>query len=155
MGHAFAAPLEDALYAAARSRMWRADARHILLVVGSRPPHPWRQGSDLALPCTHGWDWEESLRGLREGRRARVVAVHDPYPPPRSWRRQSLDRLRHAWRELGRQHYFELGAHGAEDVASAVRAAAGMRGTAPGLMVDAHDGDTLFGTWTRNENEET
>ncbi|MEU3461109.1 hypothetical protein ABZ721_14265 [Streptomyces sp. NPDC006733] len=153
--HTFATPLEDALDAAARRDIWRPHAHRVLLIVGSRPPHPPQQGKDLALPCPKGLDWEVILGELRQRLELQVISVYDPHPPLGRWRRQSVDRLRHAWTELGRQHSFELGMHGPEVVAAGIRAAAGVRGTAPGLMVGALGDDSPFDTRTWHENEES
>lgn len=144
-GHAFASPMEDALARATGPDRWRSDARHLLLILGARPPHPQRQDKDLALPCVYELDWADCLQTLRSGLRAQVIAVRDPLPTTEEWRTLSVLRLRDAWQELGRQHAFRLDAHSADDIATGVRTAAGVRGTVPSLMVDALGVDASSG----------
>ena len=151
-GHTFAAPLEDALAAAAGSPMWRPRTRRVVVVLGGRPPHPARQGRDQALPCPHGLDWRPALHDLRSRLRCQVVAVHDPVAWSDAWRTQSVQQLRDAWRELGRQHSVVLDPHAPERVLAGVHAAAGTRAPAPRLLVDARGGDT-FGTWHSPEGD--
>ncbi|MEV0303937.1 serine/threonine protein kinase [Streptomyces prasinus] len=134
--HDYGAPLEDALYAAAHWRHWRDGARHLLLVLARRPPHPARQQSDLSLPCPDRYDYEEALRRLRTAvcPDLTVVAVRDATAgdPSGHWRPRTRERLRHIWRDLGRDHLFTLGTHTPEDVASCVGHALGRPAEAPG-----------------------
>ncbi|MFI8304485.1 hypothetical protein ACIF80_13695 [Streptomyces sp. NPDC085927] len=138
--HDYGAPLEDALHAAAHWPHWRDGARHLLLVLARRPPHPARQQSDLSLPCPDRYDYEEALRRLRTvvcpG--LTVIGVRDRAAVDTSgrWRPQTRERLRHIWRELGRDHLFTLGTHAPEDVASCVNRVLGRPAEAPGLLTD-------------------
>ncbi|MEW2395221.1 hypothetical protein [Streptomyces sp. NPDC046862] len=137
--HDYAAPLEDALHAAAHWRHWRDGARHVLLVLARRPPHPARQQADLSLPCPDGGDYEESLRRLRSVScpGLTVVGVRDlDAGIPGHWRPKTLERLQKAWRDLGRDHLFALGTHTPEDVALCVSSALGHPTEAPGLLTD-------------------
>ncbi|MEV0559261.1 hypothetical protein AB0I27_38165 [Streptomyces sp. NPDC050597] len=137
--HDYAAPLEDALHAAARWPHWRDDARHVLIVLARRPPHPARQQADLSLPCPDGRDYEASLRRLRSVScpGLTVVGVRDPASDSTGqWRPKTLERLQEAWRDLGRDHLFTLGTHTPEDVALCVSSALGHPAEAPGLLTD-------------------
>ncbi|WP_143030484.1 serine/threonine protein kinase [Streptomyces prasinopilosus] len=134
--HDYGAPLEDALHAAAHWRHWRDGARHLLLVLARRPPHPARQQSDLSLPCPDRHDYEDALRRLRTAvcPDLTVVGVRDATAGDTygHWRPRTRERLRHIWSDLGRDHLFTLGTHTPEDVASCVGHALGRPAGVPG-----------------------
>jgi hypothetical protein len=93
-----AAPIEDALEMIAGSAWgWRQQARHVLLVVGARPPHPHKEGpyGDTPLPCPHGFSWRNSLGRLRQEQGVECFAVLDR-PRTSSYADQ-------AWKRLGVQ----------------------------------------------------
>ncbi|MGW3017378.1 hypothetical protein [Streptomyces longwoodensis] len=142
-GHAFAAPLEDAL-AEAASWPWREEGRRVLLIVGSRPPHPARQERDTALPCPHGLDWQAALDVLRVRLGVLVFSVRDWLPlrgalaaEDPAWRRASRDRVIRSWQELGREHLYDLAEQGLAEISAAVRIATGLPAATPSLMVGA------------------
>ncbi|MFD3731877.1 hypothetical protein [Streptomyces sp. NPDC058632] len=151
--HDYGAPLEDALHAAAHWRHWRDGARHLLLVLARRPPHPARQQSDLSLPCPERYDYEEALRRLRTVvcPDLTVIGVRDAAAVDTSggWRPQTRERLRHIWRDLGRDHLFTLGTHTPEDIASCVDHALGRPAGAPGLLTDPATAPAALGTARR------
>ncbi|MEY2246967.1 hypothetical protein AB8A21_29180 [Streptomyces sp. BF23-18] len=137
--HDYAAPLEDALHAAAHWRHWRDGARQVLLVLARRPPHPVRQQADLSLPCPDGRDYEKSLDRLRSETCPGLTLVGVRQPAVGSsghWRPKTLERLQKAWRGLGRDHLFALGTHTPEDVALCVSSALGRPAEAPALLTD-------------------
>ncbi|MFC5954596.1 hypothetical protein ACFP51_08885 [Streptomyces pratens] len=148
--HDYGAPLEDALHAAAHWRHWRDGARHLLLVLARRPPHPARQQSDLSLPCPGRHDYEEALNRLRTVAcpDLTVIGVRDAVAVDTSgrWRPQTRERLRHIWRDLGRDHLFTLGTHTPEDVASCVNHALGRPAEAHGLLTDPATAPAAPGT---------
>lgn len=81
----YAAPIEDALWLIAKDTWnWRPDARHAVIILGRRPPHPAKeQPSYLALACRHkNTVWEEDLERLRTKQAVQFFAVpdHDPLP---------------------------------------------------------------------------
>ncbi|MER5398666.1 hypothetical protein [Streptomyces sp. NPDC002599] len=137
--HDYAAPLEDALHAAAHWRHWRDGARQVLVVLARRPPHPVRQQADLSLPCPDGRDYEKSLDRLRSETCPGLTLVGVRQPAVGSsghWRPKTLERLQKTWRGLGRDHLFALGTHTPEDVALCVSSALGRPAEAPGLLTD-------------------
>jgi hypothetical protein len=76
--HYHAAPIEDALEMLADPAWkWEESAKHVLLTIGSRPPHPPKQGSDRMLPCRGCSPWQESLAWLRDGLGVECFAVLD------------------------------------------------------------------------------
>ena len=80
-----AAPVEEALLIVAAGRWrWRTGARHVLLVIGHRPPHPQEAGPgpDVMLPCPFGHSWRDALARLRNGHSAECFAVLDHAPQP-------------------------------------------------------------------------
>ncbi len=97
-----AAPVEDALRLVAGSEWrWTQQARHVLLIIGHRPPHPARAGrfGDPMLPCPHRFSWQHSLRSLR-GNRVECIAVLDQRAEP--------GYAEQAWRDLSTQGQFTL-----------------------------------------------
>jgi hypothetical protein len=76
--HYHAAPIEDALEMLADPAWkWEESAKHVLLTIGSRPPHPPKQGTDRMLPCKGCSPWQESLAWLRDGLGVECFAVLD------------------------------------------------------------------------------
>jgi hypothetical protein len=94
-----AAPLEDALNLIAQPDWkWRPEARHVLVVVGSRPPHPPKVDSSggLMLPCPHRYSWQKALERLRSQHAIECLSVLDKracYGPEGSY-------ADHAWRQI-------------------------------------------------------
>lgn len=77
-GDDYASPLEDALHWVATSVLdWRARARHVLLVCGSRPAHKHQAGRGPASYCPNGHDWESILAWLRSEHSAECFALVD------------------------------------------------------------------------------
>ncbi len=102
VGDYHAAPVEDALHlVAANAWRWTRQARHVLLIIGQRPPHPDRAGryGDRMLPCPQGYSWRNSLTRLR-GNHVECIAVLDQRAEP--------GYAEQAWRELSRQGQFTL-----------------------------------------------
>jgi hypothetical protein len=99
-----AAPIEDALKMIAGSAWgWRQQARHVLLVVGARPPHPRKEGpyGDTPLPCPHGFWWRNSFDRLRQEQAIECFAVLD--------RAQTSSYADQAWKRLGAQGVYPAG----------------------------------------------
>jgi hypothetical protein len=112
-----AAPLEDALQLIAGMDDdwgWAYGARHVLLVIGGRPPHPPRTGPEGGemLPCPHRRSWEESLGRLRTRRAVQCFAVLD--------RRATRGYADHAWRQLSEQGRYPAGSVTPDQLARAV-----------------------------------
>ncbi|MGY3200349.1 hypothetical protein [Streptomyces sp. TE5632] len=147
--HDYGAPLEDALHAAAHWRHWRDGARHLLIVLARRPPHPARQQADLSLPCPDRYDYEEALHRLRTVTcpDLTVIGVRDTagVDTSGSWRPRTRERLRQIWRDLGRDHLFTLGTHTPDDVASCVNGTLGHPAEALGLLTDPATGPAVRG----------
>jgi hypothetical protein len=74
------APVEDALQMLA-GHMWNWDrgARHVLLIIGARPPHPPKAtpDGDPVLACPHRWSWRDTLDRLRAWYSVECFAVLD------------------------------------------------------------------------------
>jgi Protein kinase domain len=78
--HDYAAPVEEAL-AHLLPAGWRPDAHHVVVLVGSRPPHlslrrfaPYHE----ALRCTYDIDWQKVRADLVEQHNLICVAVVEP-----------------------------------------------------------------------------
>ena len=115
-----AAPVEDALHMIADPRWdWRPAARHVLLVVGLRPPHPAKAGpfGDMALPCPHRYSWPDMLGGLRDEQALECFAVLDHRP--------ATGYAEQAWRQFGAQGRLWRESSTVHDIARAVGLAAG------------------------------
>ena len=94
VGHDYAAPVEEALWLLTEGRWdWRPDARHVILIVGRRPPHPaTAQPPDAILPCWNDLGWREALQRLQKEQAIQCFAVLDDQPTP--------GYAANAWREL-------------------------------------------------------
>jgi hypothetical protein len=93
-----ASPIEDALFlVAGNDWAWRPETRHVLAIIGDRPPHPARIGprGGLAVPCPRRYSWQDSLGQLRQSDDITCIAV--------STGRARLDE---AWRSFLRQGGF-------------------------------------------------
>lgn len=106
----YAAPLECALQVLAEDGpAWRPAARRVVVIVGSRPPHPPvpdNQGS-LVRPCPEGCDWSRLVDVIRRDHDARCVAVvDDPSPANERARRYIAE----AWRAFPAKDRFPLNA---------------------------------------------
>lgn len=107
-----AAPVEDALQSIITDPDWKwtRSARHVLLTIGGRPPHPSKTGpdGDSTLPCPHRWSWQDSLRRLSAMQAIECFAVLDaPVTPGHAER---------AWRELGARERYDASSVTAEEV---------------------------------------
>jgi hypothetical protein len=95
----YAAPLEDALDWVERGSDWRPDARHLLVVLGSRPPHP-GDVDDPANPraavCPHHLPWRDILSGLRREHILECVVVHHE----ETAQQRADEDKDHAWQEF-------------------------------------------------------
>lgn len=104
-----AAPIECALRALWQDRRaWRDDARHLLVVVGSRPPHPPVETQDGRGPsdCEVGEDWKHYLGVLRDAHGVECVTIGSGTEP------QGSDFARAAWSQLGSDGLFTIAAGG-------------------------------------------
>lgn len=75
------APVEDALWLiASREWNWRPGARHVVVIVGRRPPYSDRS-EDVALACeSHYPDWRRTLEKLRRDQQLKCLVVLDEEP---------------------------------------------------------------------------
>jgi hypothetical protein len=114
VGDDHAAPIEDALLIVGRLRGWRPDARHVLVVLGRRPPHPAKAGrfGDVMLPCPHRCSWQDALGRLRHEQAVECFAVLDRRPEP--------GYAEQAWRQFGAQGHFWSGSTTAQVVARTI-----------------------------------
>ena len=95
-----AAPIEDALAVLAKAVGWRPTARHVLMVVCDRPPHPVAIDSDTGLltPCPNRLSWEAELAAITRKLAVRRLVVSD-FPAAgnsyasRCWARLGADGL--------------------------------------------------------------
>jgi hypothetical protein len=80
----YAAPVEEALWLLTGDQWdWRPDARHVVLIVGRRPPHPAiTQPPGAILPCRNGLSWREALERLQREQALQCFAVLDDDPAP-------------------------------------------------------------------------
>jgi len=106
VGDHHAAPIEDALQIVAGPKWeWRLGTRHVLLVIGGRPPHPakeLRYGEGM-LPCPHRFSWQRALDRLRAAQTVERFAVLDRREDPGS------SYARQAWQELGADGVYPAG----------------------------------------------
>lgn len=115
------APLEDALHLVGRPEWaWRPGARHVLLVFGSRPPHPPKVGpyGGPILPCPHRFGWQETLDRLRREQAVECLAVLDE--PRRGSTIEPSDYAEDAWKQFGAQGSFTARSTTAEHLAQVV-----------------------------------
>jgi hypothetical protein len=111
-----AAPLEHALALLAdaergvreaqRAWGWRPRARHVVVVIGSRPPHPVRSReaeryNPVPNVCRYGCRWRYALDRLQEMHQVDRYTVLDKSP--------GLGYDVDAWREFGARECFRLG----------------------------------------------
>ena len=97
-----AAPMEEALaLVAGPDWEWAPDARHALVAIGGRPPHPDREGTygGPMLPCPHRISWADAVRRLADERAVECFAVVDRPVTP-GYAAQAWERLgeRCTWR---------------------------------------------------------
>jgi len=79
----YAAPVECALGPLLDKEFgWRQGARHTVLIIGRRPPHPERARADgdVMLPCPHRHSWKRTLAKLRRWQAIECIAVLDHRP---------------------------------------------------------------------------
>jgi hypothetical protein len=115
VGDYHAAPIEDALQIVAGTKwQWQPQARHVLLVIGGRPPHPDRAGpfGDAMLPCPHRFSWPSTLDRLRAAQGVECYAVLDrPVTPGYA---------EQAWRRFAGHNVYPAGSVNAEQLARMV-----------------------------------
>ena len=75
--HDHAAPIEEALSMLAHDNWnWQPEARHVVLTVGQRPPHPAKEGPhSRAHRCANKLSWEEDVDRLRKNKGVQFLAV--------------------------------------------------------------------------------
>jgi hypothetical protein len=102
----YAAPLEDALHWVEDEGLtWRRDARHLLVVLGSRPPHPGNvhdRANVKATVCPYHHAWREILARLRRDHVVKCVAVRDAGAALQP----SDDDAEYAWQEFCAEGFF-------------------------------------------------
>jgi hypothetical protein len=102
-----AAPLEDALELLAGADWgWRSSSRHVIVVIGSRPPHPARateagRYSPTPRACCYPYHWRDALNRLQKAHPVDRYTVLDKAPTPG----YETD----AWREFGAREHYLLG----------------------------------------------
>lgn len=123
-GDDHAAPLEDALdWVATRNMGWRPRARHLLVAIARRPPHPTDREDGpptMALKCKV--DWEETLVTLRKEQDVECFAVVPATSAPRD------DDTDHAWRMIGAAGFIDMQTTSAEQLVQVMHLVPG-RGT--------------------------
>ena len=83
VGHDFAAPVEDALWRLTGDTWgWRKDARHVVLIIGRRPPYPVRPRGGEVHPCGNRCSWRKALKLVRREHALECFAVLDDHPAP-------------------------------------------------------------------------
>jgi hypothetical protein len=84
VGEDHAAPVEEALWMIADDAWgWRPDTRHVVLIIGRRPPHPARpQARSVIRWCHNNLSWREALKRLRMAQALECFAVLDDNPAP-------------------------------------------------------------------------
>jgi hypothetical protein len=100
VGDHHAAPVEDALQIVAGPQWrWRSGARHAIVVVGGRPPHPPKQAryGEGMLPCPHRYSWRSAVERLSDEQAVECFAVRDR--PDTAKATYAKD----AWQQLGAQ----------------------------------------------------
>jgi len=98
--HEDAAPVEDALAAAAGLR-WVDPGHRVLVVIGARAPHP--SGAQAGVQrCTSGLEFRTQLDRLRRDHRVRIVALWDQpaWAGDNQRRTDRWTRTRDGWGEL-------------------------------------------------------
>jgi hypothetical protein len=96
----WAAPVEDAI-AELGGWAWRPDAAHVLVTLGTRPPHPERP-VDRTKRCTERHNWGSVMQALVAGHGLRRVAVRDlPDEDFELAGKGATARATEAWRLLG------------------------------------------------------
>lgn len=111
VGDYHAAPVEDALQIIAGSSWpWQPQARHVLLVIGGRPPHPDKAqpAGDAMLPCPHRFSWQRALVRLRTAHAIECFAVLDRAPAP--------GYAEQVWGQIAGQHIYQAGSVTAEQL---------------------------------------
>jgi hypothetical protein len=132
----YAAPLECALRKLAEDGLaWRPGARRVVLIVGSRAPHPHMpdvQGS-LVQTCPDGSDWRRYLTMIQRDAPVRFLVVTDDPPPYEEPRRY----ISQAWREFSAESIFPIGTVSLAPLVQAIGLAPDNGGTRLGLAVSA------------------
>jgi hypothetical protein len=133
----YAAPLEDALdWVRRESPAWRTDARHLLVVLGSRPPHPgdvYDDANARATVCPHHLAWRDILGRLRREHTVECVVVRHSETAPRP-----ADDIDHAWQEFYTEGSFApVDTTSADDLMAAVGLIPGGNGSRLSLAVRA------------------
>ena len=110
-----AAPVEDALHLIVDPRWgWRPATRHVLLVLGRRPPHPAKAGrfGEVVLPCPHRYSWPNMLDQLQDEQALECFAVLDHRP--------ATGYAEQAWQQFGAQGRLWRETSTVHDIARAV-----------------------------------
>jgi len=106
VGDDYAAPLEDALsWLEQEGLTWRRDARHLLVVFGSRPPHPGNvhdRANPKATVCPYRCAWQDILGRLRRDQIVKCVAVRHEGASQQF----ADDEAEHAWQEFCAEGFF-------------------------------------------------
>jgi hypothetical protein len=133
-----AAPVEDALHRVAEPDWaWRARARHVLVVIGRRPPHPSSthdRAHPMAQPCPHHLRWRDIADRLRREHRVEcVVACHQATAGGTA--EAGAD---DPWRDIDAEEFFSFPAtSSADDLVNAIGLAADDDGSRVRLAVHA------------------
>lgn len=113
IGDIHAAPIEDALQSIVTDPGWKWEptARHVLLTIGGRPPHPVKVSpdGDPVQPCPHRWSWQDSLRRLRGQQSVECFAVLDGEVTSEGYAER-------AWQQLGERFRYDAAGVTAERV---------------------------------------
>jgi hypothetical protein len=133
----YAAPLEDALYWVQQEGLtWRPDARHLLVVFGSRPPHPGNvhdHATPKATVCPYHRAWRDILGRLRGDHIVTCVAVRHEGAA-----QQADDDAEQAWQEFCAEGFFSaVETSSADELLAAIGLAAGDNGARLPLAVPA------------------
>jgi hypothetical protein len=135
----YAAPLEDALaWIEQEDLAWRPDARHLLVVLGRRPPHPVdiHDQANPATVCPHHHPWREILGRLRLEHMIELVAIrdeaatHGPAGGGAAGGGRVAEDKEHAWQEFCAEGSFaRVDASSADDLLAATKLAAAASGS--------------------------
>lgn len=122
--HDFAAPVEEVLAKIAHAG-WRPGAQHVLVFVGSRPPHPARSPQVEAIACTYHIAWQAVLQDAQADLGLVCAAVVEPLTRHFTDRRRTLAQAGIAeadltWQHLVRKRLYALGAVEAATVLASV-----------------------------------
>jgi len=124
-----AAPLEDALELLAGANWgWRSDSRHVIVVIGSRPPHPARSAEagwyhPAPRLCRYGRDWRDAVNRLQKVHPVDCYTVLDKAP--------AFGYDADTWQDFGARQRYLLGQGSRRRVADVSRRLAEASGLVP------------------------